>query len=676
MWWPCAFALVFSAFDNQAWQQAEETLKQMTLPEKVQLTHGEIKNYTNGNVYSIIGFVPGIPRLGVPDLRMNDGPQGYRCDSCKGTSTAFPSALTVASTWDSDIAFRWGESIGEEFLAKGAFIQLGPMINLARVPYGGRTFEYLSGEDPTLASVLTEAAIRGTQSKGVISVPKTLANNNQQTHEIDWVSEVDWQTHEELYAPAFRASVDAEAGSIMCAYNKLLITGASAESDFACQHKFNLITQLKKNWNYTGWVMSDWGATHSTIKSALNGLDQEMSLFHSGFWFDDKLLNAVQNGSVPVTLINEKVMRILYQLYKLNIVGRPVKPCHNCNVTTDAHNQVARNIAAQGIVLLKNQGVLPLNAQKEQRLTVIGEPPVVGTGSGGIFPPYVISGRQGIENNCPGCHISTDVQSAKSSDMVILYVGITSGEAHDRSNLSLPQSDLQLIQDVIDSGAGDNTVVVVTASGAVLLPFADKVAAILLCWMPGQEFGNAAADVLFAKVNPSGKLPITLPKEENQPMMTIEQFPGINGTTNYTERLLVGYRWFQKLAVQPSYEFGFGLSYSEFKLSKVSEIDSDYSLTVKVTNEGDYDGATVVQVYVQTPNALTTPSDPNQTLKLFQKVFLKQGDSRDVKFLLLERHFERFDAQKGLWTKVPGNYLALVGTSSSDLPLTFHFTVS
>jgi len=511
------------------------------------------------------------------------------------------------------------------------------------------------------------------------------------------------------------------------------------------------------------------------------------------------LKQAVNNGQVSEDTINTKVMNILYQMERFGIMDRQVNPDHERNVTSDAHNAIARNVATEGIVLLKNENsILPMKSGS--KVSVMGDPPVAGGGSGAVTGPHVIDGKTGVSNACPDCIITGDNQGA---DYIVYLIGTTSAEATDRPNLSLPSNDLNIIQGLIQKGMGHKLIVVVTNPGPVLLPFSKDVAAVMLCFMPGQEFGNAVGNVLFGVVNPSGKLPITIPNIENEMKMDQMQYPGVNGKTVYSEGLLVGYRWYDVNSVNPLYEFGFGLSYSSFSLSSDSTVGSDYSFTVDVTNDGTVDGAEVVQIYLVTPNAdpsTTTPPKqdcdtmlkrmatdssgtyscgsridwlehnkgmtpaeayaevaaefPNicvcdnppgpgptpkpgncadtydqcggsnwsgttcckgsctckfvnqwysqcvptsgnscngenrlldiswtdepkmKQLKAFEKVFVKAGETKTVKFQLKPRDFQSFDVGAGDWKTVSGQYTAYYGTSSRKLSGKFPITVS
>jgi beta-glucosidase len=635
-------------------EQARRLRSQLSLDEKISLLHGTKGPY--------IGNVAALPQRGVPAIKMNDGPQGFRGPD--GTSTAWPCTLSMAATWDEDLVDQWGVAMAEEFRDKGANVWLGPGVNVARVPTNGRNFEYLSGEDPMLGSKLVAALIRGAQKQpnGIIACVKHFVHNNQETERSQVNAVVDDRTHWELYMPPFEAAVAAGVLSVMCSYNRV-------NGDYACEQATTLNADLKQTLGFRGFVVSDWGATHSTVKAATAGLDMEMP---GDKFFGDELKEAVLSGHVPMDVMNDMVDRVLYALIASGAIDQSSTGSIDANVTSVHHNHLAREFAAAGIVLLKNENnILPLG-RDNCNIVVIGDTLSSGGGSGHVDGPYVISGFQGIQDKCQqGSNDSRvkylsmdnpDMQVVQEADVVVIFTSTTSSEGKDRENLSFPTTELKVIDAVVS--VASNMVVVGTAPGAVLFPFAENISGLLLTFMPGQEAGNAIADILFGDTNPSGKLPLTIPNVENEVEFTTEQYPGINHTALYTEKLLVGYRWYNANNVQPKFPFGYGLSYTQFSYSSIEV--TGRSIHFNLTNIGMREGSEVAQLYLSFP---ATTGNPPKCLKQFQKVFLKAGDSTAVWFQLSSRDFSVWNSQLHDWEEVGGIFGISVGSSSTDLPL-------
>jgi beta-glucosidase len=509
------------------------------------------------------GNIAGNDRLGIPKLSMQDGPQGFRSmeqSGGAGSSTSWPSALTIASSWDEELLYRWGVAMSEEFRGKGADMALAPGIGIARVPTAGRNFEYLCGEDPTLGSKLVRNVVKGLQENGVIANAKHFVNNEIETHRMLVSAEVNERVRFELYYPPFAAAAKAGVLSVMCAYNKV-------NDVYACQNNETL-SHLRDHLGFQGWVVSDWTATKSTVASLQAGLDVEMPY---GLFYGDKLVNKhLTAGEIMESQIDEAVLRVLTSMYTIGMFDRQPFGNINANVTSDSHNALAREISAKATVLLKNDGqVLPLRTEKlGECIAVFGdEDTVTGGGSGAVTPPYIITPAMGIRMALEGMNVDviynsgTDLAAAtnlaKNCATSIVVVATTSSEGHDRENLSLGDNFNNLVAAV--AAVNPNTIVDVRAPGAVLMPWANLVPAILVSWFGGQEAGNGLADILFGKVNPSARLPITMPNKENEIEFTKSQYPGIGvpPKAHYTEELLIGYRFAELLIVLRFVTFDF-----------------------------------------------------------------------------------------------------------------------
>ena len=565
-----------------------DLVSNMTDVEKFTMLGGFIDIYA--------GNIRGVPRLDIPDILMSDGPQGFR-GGILGSSTQWPCTLNIASSWDRDFALHFGSAMGQEFRDKGANVQLGPGICIARVPRNGRNFEYISGEDPYLGSVLVKPIIKGIQSQGVMANAKHWVNNNQEINRMSVSVSVTERTQWEIYYPPFQAAVEAGVLSFMCSYNKI-------DGDWACENKKTL-DDLKYGMGFDGWVMSDWGATHSLEKAVHAGLDQEMG--RAEYWKPNLLAEAVEKGSISMAAIDDKVTRMLTSMYKIGLLENKFQYGNIWNnVTSDSHNKLARKLCST--ILLKNKNnILPLplttNNTKELTISVIGDagsthPITGGGGSGNVTPPYTISPLQGVQNAVemlsaayhveyyPSSVSNDEVENIVKSDFIIYSTGTSSHEAEDRENLSLPAEDESLISELA-SQAGNKMIVTIVSPGAILMPWANEVQAILLQFFPGQEAGNALADVLFGHISPSGKLPLTMPNFENEVQFSQEAYPGVPAdnpqNVTYEEGLLVGYRWYNHNNVTPKFAFGFGLSYATFVVKDL-ELTHQYSCDIASQN--------------------------------------------------------------------------------------------
>ena len=559
------FAQAWTNITLSASQRADSLVNAMTFSDMAAMVSGG-----SGGGYA--GVIPANPRLGIPTLYLQDGPAGV-ADGANNV-TAFPAPITIAASWDVALSRQFGSLLGMEARGKGVSVLLGPMMNDARVYEDGRNFEG-SGEDMRLSGAMAAAEIQGIQSQGVIATAKHFVCNDQETQRTMMSADADERTRQEAYYPAFRASVLAGVGAVMASYNRV-------NSRYACESEF-LNATLKKSWGFNGFVMSDWGAGFSTAAAANNGLDMDMS---SGYFASSWLTNAIQSGNLPAAEVNGMVQRTLTSMFQCGLIDNPSTGNLNSTVTSAAHAQFARAAAAQGTVLLQNNnGLLPLNTASIHSLAVIGSvasvsPISTGAGSAGVNLPYQVTPLAGITNRAgaglavnysqgDGASVSAAAQLAATSDVALVCVGQVTSEGSDRSNLSLPSGQDALISAV--AAANPHTIVVIYSSSATLMPWASQVAGILFAWYPGQENGNALADVLFGDVNPSGKLPITIPVSSSQVCAsTTAQWPGRLGHSTYSEELQVGYRWYDANNITPQFPFGYGLTYTTFGYSNLT----------------------------------------------------------------------------------------------------------
>jgi len=666
-------------------QKVDALIARMTLEEKIQMVHGVRRR-------GFIGYVPAIPRLGIPELALTDGPAGVR----HGPGTAFPAPVALAATWDRSLAHEYGAALGAETKAKGQNVLLGPMVNIVRVPEGGRNFETF-GEDPYLTAQIATAEIRGIQSQGVIGEVKHYAANNQEKERLNVSAEVDERTLREIYLPAFEAAVkEAKVGSVMAAYNKV-------NGSFSSENAHLLKDILKGEWGFDGFVVSDWGATHSSVGAANNGLDIEMP---TGEFFGDKLLAAVKQGQVNQTTIDDKVRRILRVMMRFGFFERPsqVGP-----IDYTAQAQVARRVAEAGVVLLKNEGnVLPLDISNFKSIAVIGPYADRATSGGGgsarisplntVGPLGAIAERIGNKATLrflkfvPGNDLSKSdpatsgagllddaAQLAKDCEIAIVFARDFETEGADRVSIALPEEQDEMISAVVN--ANRRTVVVLNTGCVVLVNrWVSTAPAIVQGWYPGQDDGTVIADVLFGTVNPSGKLPITFPRaRQDLGIANPEQYPGVSGLGHYSEGVFVGYRHFDKNTITPQFAFGHGLSYTTFEYSNLklsrSRIRAGESLAVEVQvkNSGGREGAEVIQLYVQDVKA--SVARPVRELKGFEKLMLRPGQMKVARMTLEARSMAFYDPTRKQWVVEPGQFKVLIASSSRDVRLSAEFEV-
>ena len=657
-------------------QKAADLVLKMTIEEKASLCSG-LTSWTTKP----------IDRLNIPSIYMTDGPHGLRKSEGNDFSktvqaTCFPTASALASSWDVDLLHKVGVALGQECQANDVQIILGPGVNMKRSPLCGRNFEYFS-EDPVLSGNLAVAFIEGVQSQGVGTSLKHFAANNQEFERLISNSLIDERTLNEIYLPAFEIAVkQAQPWTVMCSYNKL-------NSVYASENEYLLTDRLRNRWGFNGFVVSDWGAVADRVAGIKAGLNLEMP--SSNGYNDKKIVEAVKSGKIKEADLDKVVTKLLAVILKAADLKKP-----DASYDKQQHHQLAREIGSECIVLLKNERhILPLNLQKPAKIAVIGSfaktPRYQGAGSSQVkttqlsnawdelnklkHPGVTFTYSEGYttDGSLSEKRVAEAVQLAKQSDVVVLFAGLPDSyemEGADRKDISMPASHNKLIEAV--AKANPNTIVVLQNGSAISMPWVAKPAAILECYLGGQAGGEAIADVLTGKVNPSGKLSETFPMrlEDNPAFLN---FPGQNHETLYGEGLFIGYRYYDKKKVTPLFPFGYGLSYTTFaytnlKTSATSINDNELlSVEVSVKNTGKVDGKEIVQLYVHDHG--TEVLRPQKELKHFAKIALKPGEEKTIRFELGFRDFAFYDAAVHDWVINSGNFDILVGGSSVNLPL-------
>ena len=661
-------------------QRTDLLLKAMRVEDKIALLHGQDPS----PVVGYAGYVLPNPRLSIPALTEADGRAGVGNGATQ--VTLLPAPIAAAASWDTELIHRYGQVLGNEEWGKGTNVSLAPTMDIDRVPEWGRIFESYS-EDPYLSAQLAVAEIQGIQSQGPIANANMYLTMNEENKRFERNSVVDLRTMHEIYLPPFEAAVErGHVGTVMCSYVK-------TNGVYACESQDLLNDLLKKQLGFTGWVMSDWGATHSTAASLNGGLDQEMP---SGYFYNPMAIQtAIKNGQVSQATLDEHVRRILLTMFRFGLFDTPPPGNWDSDVRTPEHAAFSREVAEQGTVLLKNESnLLPLRS--ETSIAVIGaagnsKPKAEGGGSSQVVAPYIVTPLDGLRKRAAGAQIAyadgSDLTKAaeisRAAKVAIVFVNTNETEGEDRPNLELPDGQDELISAV--AGANPNTIVVLDTGGPVLMPWVGKVRGIVQAWYPGQEDGNAIAAILYGDVNPSGKLPLTFPRTASEiPTSTQEQWPGVNGNSLYSEKLDVGYRWYDAHKVEPLFPFGYGLSYTTFQLSHLSvspqsiAAEGNYPganvrVELDIANTGHRAGAEVVQVYVEQPAA---NGEPPRQLRAFAKTALQPGQSRHVMMTLDPRSFSIYDPAARAWRSPAGTYRIMAGTSSRDLPLRGSITVS
>lgn len=701
--------------------RVKDALSRMTLEEKVKLCTAQSKFSSHG-----------VPRLGIPELWMSDGPHGVReeilwdswdiagwtNDSC----TAFPALTCLAATWNPKMSAIYGKAVGEEARYRRKDILLGPGVNIYRTPLNGRNFEYM-GEDPYLASIMVVPYVKGVQSNGVSACVKHYALNNQEV----WRGNIDVELSDralyEIYLPAFKAAiVDGGSWSIMGSYNKV-------RGEHACHNDLLLNKILKGEWKFDGCVVTDWGGAHDTKEAVLNGLDIEMGSYTNGlssgknFAYDDYYLasayqKGLKDGTYPMSTIDDKATRILRLIFRTAMnSSRPWG-----SFTSEEHYNVARTVAQEGIVLLKNEtnkkeeSVLPLDGNKYHSILVVGENAIrrltEGGGSSVLKVKKEVSPLAGLQSkfgdkikytmgyasgkpaydhemkpdfNTDSLHQEA-IKQAADADLIVFVGGLNKNnfqdcENADRKSLALPFGQSDLINDLLK--VNKNMVVVLLSGNAVEMPWINSVPSVLQAWYLGSESGNAIADVLTGEVNPSGKLPFSFPvklTDNAAHSFGAISYPGDGVKQEYKEDILVGYRWHDTKKIPALFSFGHGLSYTQFKYGKVVadkktiSASDELTITIPVKNIGAVKGKEVIQLYVGDEKCSVLR--PVKELKAFQKIELAPGEEQTVSFKIGADKLKFFSETAHGWVAEPGQFKIYIGSSSTDIRSTVNFVLN
>jgi beta-glucosidase len=682
-------------------ERANLVLKKMTLDEKIQLMHGQgMPGWSRPMPRTYLGnqgagFVLGIPRLGIPQIEMSDAAYGVRMSAQNGRySTALPSNIASAASWDPEAACDYGALIGRELRAQGYNMTLGGGVNLTREPRNGRTFEY-QGEDPLLAGTLVGNRIKCEQAQHVIGDIKHFVMNDQENgrDEVDVI--ISKRALQETDLLAFHIGIDiGDPGAVMCSYNAI-------DGEYACQNKYTLTDVLKKDWAFKGFVVSDWGGTHSTVKASAAGLDNEQPMDD---FYGEKLKQAVEAGKVPMPQLDDHVQRILRSMFLAGLFDFPTQ---KSVVDVEGGFATARRIAEQSIVLLKNKGsVLPIDRSTVHSIAIIGPHADTGMISGGgsaqVDPPgepahpwqsqvwFPTSPLKAVSAAAPAAQVTFDSGAdpataaavARKADVAIVFVYRWMSEGTDLPNLSLPDNQDALIDQVAD--ANPRTIVVLESGTAVVMPWIDKVAGVMEAWYAGSKGADAVANVLFGNVNPSAKLPMTFPlnvADLPHPDL-MKPPPGHNAgagavlkpedvkptfSVHYSEGLKVGYKWYDAENKPVLFPFGFGLSYTTYQYSELKVTEGkEPTVRFLLKNTGVRAGSEVAEVYVALP---ASAGEPPKRLAGWSKVQLNPGESREVTLSINPRELSIYDEGTNAWKQLPGRYTFMVGGSSKDLPL-------
>ncbi len=685
----------------------DDALQRMTLAEKVALCHAQSKFST-----------PGVPRLGIPELHYSDGPHGVRAevewnswkyagwnnDSC----TAFPALTCLAATFDPELALRYGQAIGEEARYRRKSVLLGPGVNIYRTPLNGRNFEYM-GEDPFLSATMCVPYIRGVQSRGVACCVKHFALNNQERHRWKTDVEVSDRALYEIYLPAFKAAVQqGGAWSVMGAYN-------CYNGQHCCHNQRLLMDILKGEWGFDGAVVSDWGGVHDTRQAALYGMDLEMgtstngltedgTVTYDGYYLASPYQALLQSGELPMTTLDDKCRRILRLIYRTEM-DRTVP---YGSLASPEHAAVCRAVGTAGIVLLRNEQLLPIQADRYPRILVVGDNATrsltLGGGSSELKVKREVSPLEALQERY-GDRISytqgyaagpaaygkvhpvaqalqdslraAAVEAAREADLILFIGGLNKNhrqdcEDGDRESLALPFGQDALIEALL--AVNPRLVVTLLSGNAVAMPWANRVPAIVQGWYLGSECGHSLVDVLSGDVNPSGRLPFTFPARlEDCGAHAFDTlcYPGTGEREIYREDLMVGYRWTDSRATKPLFAFGYGLSYTTFaygkaRLSATKFAPSDtLTVTVPVTNTGSRVGAEVVQLYVGDDACPVVR--PVKELKAFAKVQLAPGETQDVTLRVAAQDLAYYDDRSACWRAEAGAFTFYVAAAANDV---------
>ena len=697
-------------------QKISNIIAQLTLEEKVAMCHAQSKFST-----------PGVDRLGIPEIWMSDGPHGVRGEInwddwgyAKWTNdsiTAFPALTCLAATFNPKLSKEYGVNLGEEARYRKKDVLLGPGVNMYRTPLNGRNFEYM-GEDPFLASKMVVPYIEGVQQNGVAACVKHYALNNQELWRDHVSVEVSDRALYEIYLPAFKAAVTkGKVWSIMGAYNQL-------RGQHTTHNELLMNTILKKDWAFDGVVISDWGSTHNTKEAALNGLDMEMGTGTDGlttstknaydsYYLANPFLEMLRKGEIKEEVLNDKVRRILRLMFRTTMSeNRPFGRMNN-----QEHLDVARKIAGEGIVLLKNENsFFPIDPSKKMTIAIIGENSTksltAGGGSSELKAKSEISPLNGLKARFKNATIvhamgyasgpsvyqkvipstldaeklkKEAIEVASKADIVLFFGGLNKNhlqdcEGGDRKEFGLPFSQNELLNELLK--VNKNVGVVLVSGNAVEMPWINNVKALMQMWYLGSEAGNAIADIISGDVNPSGKLPFTFPKKlsDNAAHSFGElSYPGDGISQHYKEDILVGYRWHDTKKIQPLFAFGEGKSYTTFKLANFKADKKLYTpnetmvISGTVLNTGEIDGAEVVQVYVGKSKSKVKRA--LKELKGFEKVFVEKGTSKEVEITINCNDLSFYDETISNWNLEKGGYVIYVGNASNSISKELKITI-
>ena len=683
----------------------ENIIKKLSIEEKIAMCHAQSKFSSSG-----------VPRLGIPELWMSDGPHGIRAEMnwddwnyanwTNDYITAFPALTCLAATFNPSLSLEYGISLGEEARYRKKDVLLGPGVNIYRTPLNGRNFEYM-GEDPHLAAKMVVPYIKGVQQNGVAACVKHFALNNQEQWRGHINVEVSDRALHEIYLPAFKAAViEGKAWAIMGSYNKF-------RGQHCCHNKILLQNILKKLWRFDGVVISDWAGTHSTNEAIYNGLDIEMGTpsdkniskrypYKSNF-LSKPFLEKIISGEVDERILNDKIRRILRLMFRTSLnktrtFGR---------INNAEHYKKAYNIASEGIVLLKNsESLLPLNKHKKLKIAVIGENAKkamsVGGGSSELKTDKEISPLSGIKKEFSDAIIeyargyssentnsiglrNEAISIVKDADVVLFIGGLNKNtfqdsEAEDRKQYELPYGQPKLIKEI--SKYNKSIAVILISGNAVKTDWKSDVKSILQTWYLGSEAGNAIAAILSGKINPSGKLPFSFPENLNDNgahHFGEKSYPGKNGSQLYEEDILVGYRWHDTKNIKPSYGFGHGLSYTTFELLNIQSDKKTYTLndsikvSCEVENTGGIDGKEVVQVYIGKKNSKVKRA--KKELKGFKKVSVSNNQSIEVNININIKALAYYNEKSASWEIEKGNYIIYIGNGSRNISKEIEITI-
>jgi beta-glucosidase len=699
---------LFAQLDGGIEKKITEIISQLTLEEKVAMCHAQSKFSS-----------PGVPRLGIPEIWMSDGPHGVRAEInwddwgyagwTNDSVTAFPALTCLAATFNPELSALYGVSIGEEARYREKDILLGPGVNIYRTPLNGRNFEYM-GEDPYLAAKMVVPYIEGVQKNGVAACLKHYALNNQEKWRGHINVEVSDRALHEIYLPAYKAAVqEAKVWSIMGAYNKF-------RGQHCCHNEILLEKILKQDWKFDGVVLTDWGGTHDTKEAALYGLDIEMGTWTNGLNFSrkfaydnyflaDPFKEMIEKGEIDESFLDDKVRRILRLMFRTNMNKN--KPLGRLN--NKEHHRVARKIATEGIVLLKNEeNFFPVKTKEQITIAVIGENATrsmtIGGGSSELKAQYEISPLEGIKKRFTNAKVihtlgyasgpptwgkelsygfnkdslkKEALKIAAQADIVLFVGGLNKNyfqdcEGEDRLQYGLPFGQEELIKEI--ANVNKNLGVILISGNAVETQWLSSAKAVVQAWYLGNETGNAIADIISGDVVPSGKLPFTFPvklKDNAAHHFGELSYPGDSINQEYKEGILVGYRWHDTKKIKPQFAFGYGLSYTNFKITEIKADKKEYQkgenikITCNVTNQGDFDGAEVVQVYIGKVKSAVERA--TKELKGFKKVFVKKGASSSVNIAVDVNSLAYYDEAISDWNLEKGKYIIYVGNSSDNI---------